>query len=116
MESSGPRGRGGLVGGELRVTARRLGYRALSADRPARADALKYGQHPGSGHGQVPRAEMGLDEEPRGRRQYDQPAGHADQLAQQAAGLLKKDGDDTDVPARPGEPALERRGTGGWCH
>jgi hypothetical protein len=59
---------------------------------------------------------MGLDQEPGGRRQYDQPAGHADQLTQQAAGLLKKDRDSADVPARPGEPALERRGTGGWCH
>jgi hypothetical protein len=37
-------------------------------------------------------------------------------MTEQTAGLLKKDRDSTDVPARLGEPALERRGTGGWCH
>jgi hypothetical protein len=108
MKPSEPRVRGGRVGGELGVTARGLGRPALSAACPARAGALEHGQHPGSGRGQVPRAEMGLDQEPGGRRQHDQPAGHADQLAQQAAGLLKKDRDSTDVPARPGEPTLER--------
>jgi hypothetical protein len=114
--SHGPRDGARVGGGELRVTRAGLVCRALRAACPARADALEHGQYPSSGRGQVPRAEMGLDQELGGRRQHDQPAGHADQLTQQAAGLLKKDRDGADVPARPGEPTFELRGTGSRCH
>jgi hypothetical protein len=61
----------------------------------------------------MPGIKARLDQKPRGRRQQDQPADHADQLAQQATGLLKKDRDGADVTARLGKPTLERRGTGG---
>jgi hypothetical protein len=72
------------------------------------AHALKNSQHPCAGHDQVPGIQVGLGQEPDGGGQHDQPPGHADQLAQQAADLLKQNGDGTDVAAGPGKPTLKR--------
>jgi hypothetical protein len=44
----------------------------------------------GTGRDQVPGVNIGLDQEPRGRRQQDQPAGYAGQLALQATDLLRQ--------------------------
>lgn len=59
--------RGGLASGELRVTARGPGRRALSAVGPARLMPWSTAA-PRQRRGQVPRAEMVLDHEPDGRR------------------------------------------------
>jgi hypothetical protein len=89
----------------IQVAARVCGRRLPPSGS---ANALKNSQHPCAGRDQMPGIQMGLGQEPDGHGQHDQPPGHADQPAQQAADLLKQNRDGTDVAARPGKPTLKR--------